>query len=1174
MDGGNSSYEFTALFMFSGIGAGAMGFLDAQVSMQGRKARFRSLGGIDNDRIACKDFERLTGSPSHCVDVATMTAQDLRDFAGEKAPDVVFMSPPCLPGHGEVLTPSGPRRIDSMRANDLVLTHAGRYRRVLKVGTHEYMGGMFGLRLNGTVDTQEFTAEHPIWVRRVVRNVGSGKRRTLGPPKFVPASEVRVGDRVGFPVQPEVPGTARAFVDSLGDPAVVERGGQHEGERYAKPRHEVRSPNVVDLRVHASHASLWFLLGAYLGDGYRRTDRSEVTFCVGARDSELAFHVRSTLRDLDLGHSEDASAGESNIKLRVQARHLWLLAGLFGDGAAEKFIPEPLMGLERGLLDALVNGYRMTDGSESPRRTTPRGQELQARWRIASVSLPLLRGLQRLLLRRGEYGSIHVAWPGGPQTIEGRAVETRPRWELSVRLDAKKRTAHAFDDGAVWIRVRDVVTSHRTERVWNLEVDEDNTFCAPLIATHNCKGFSGLMSPTKAATPKYQAMNQLAVRAVDLLLEAWGDDGPSLILLENVPRIATRGADLVKAVRQRLRKRRYVTHEGTHNCGKIGRLAQSRERFLLVARHTGKCPVFLYQPSEHPLRPCGDVLSTLPLPNDPSAGRLHRLPEISLRTWLRLAAIRPGKDWRDLSTLDGEERPAWARYRVTRWSDTMGAVAGSGTNSAWGVADVRVDGSWHHSVLGVVAASDPFGTITGNGRVYSGAFSFADARLSELPGRDWHHNVLRVTPTTEHTGTITGAGHPSAGLVCVADLAIGRAFRGAFGVASEEKPAATITGEAGASNGANAVADRRLRAPRPRYGMNWRVLNGGEPATCITGTRDVQAGAPSVADDRLADGTAVRFKGRLGMVGWGRPARTILGGPLNWAVGDVRLGADNPNRHRSKFYVSPSDAPARMVTGADRVRSGAPAYADLALRAPAYPRRYGVLDTWAPAEVITTNTAPGGGQGSVADLRLTCNPWKTSGVLGVLSLGQPSYTITSALDLWAGWAAVADPRVPSNPELAVRWFPRSLDAAPMFVPVFAGRGDGSWHRPLTLLERAALQGLPAVFRGAPLWLEGTLSQISEHIGNAVPVGAALAIAGEMLRTLILAATGAFALSSGSGVWVRRRPNGSFPLYVREQLRGASKRVRRRFHPVRAKVKAALAATVVGLVDSPREAVLQ
>lgn len=509
-----------------------------------------------------------------------------------------------------------------------------------------------------------------------------------------------------------------------------------------------------------------------------------------------------------------------------------------------------------------------------------------------------------------------------------------------------------------------------------------------LFLSAPCQGFCGLLSAEKGESPKYQALNELAVISIELVFAAWGEHGPDLIIFENVPRIATRGKALLTRIRKILHAHGYVTHEGSHNCGRIGGLAQSRERFLLVARHARRVPVFLYQPEQHPLRACGEVLGELPLPTDPRAGRLHMLPRVSTRTWLRLAAIRPGHDWRDLSTLDGEVRPAWSRYAIDAWSSPVGAVAGSGTNSAWGVADVRVPGDgWFRSVFGVVPFSEPFGTITGRGDVSTGAF---------------------------------------------------------------------------------ALSDLRLRAP-------------------------------------------------------------------------ANFGC------------------------------------------------YGVFGFDEPSGTMTGNQAPGGGQHSVADLRITCSPWQNAGVLGVLAWSQPSYTITGSLDLWAGFAAVADPRdeeplvaafegvavstldrseartrgrrtapcassggwwvsdprVPSNPRLAVRWQQHDLDDAPPYLPVLAGRGDGSWHRPITLLERARLQGIPAEVDGAPLDLEGTLSQVAKHIGNAVPVGAALAIAGEMLRTLILAATGAFMLSSGSGVWVKRRANGSFPLYLDEQLRKTSKRTRRK-----------------------------
>lgn len=63
--------------------------------------------------------------------------------------------------------------------------------------------------------------------------------------------------------------------------------------------------------------------------------------------------------------------------------------------------------------------------------------------------------------------------------------------------------------------------------------------------------------------------------------------------------------------------------------------------------------------------------------------------------------------------------------------------------------------------------------------------------------------------------------------------------------------------------------------------------------------------------------------------------------------------------------------------------------------------------------------------------------------------------------------------------------------------------DGTWHRPFTTLELAALQGM--VDLEETLELHGTSdSAWRERIGNAVPPPAAQAIAGVMGRTLLLA----------------------------------------------------------------------
>jgi hypothetical protein len=80
--------------------------------------------------------------------------------------------------------------------------------------------------------------------------------------------------------------------------------------------------------------------------------------------------------------------------------------------------------------------------------------------------------------------------------------------------------------------------------------------------------------------------------------------------------------------------------------------------------------------------------------------------------------------------------------------------------------------------------------------------------------------------------------------------------------------------------------------------------------------------------------------------------------------------------------------------------------------------------------------------------------------------------------------------------------------------------DGTWHRPFTTLELAALQSL--VDPEGQLELDGLSDQAwRERIGNAVPSDAAQAIASEMGRTLLLAWSGETFALSAAPVWVRQ-----------------------------------------------------
>lgn len=370
-----------------------------------------------------------------------------------------------------------------------------------------------------------------------------------------------------------------------------------------------------------------------------------------------------------------------------------------------------------------------------------------------------------------------------------------------------------------------------------------------------CKGSSGLLSEKKAKSAKYRKLNGLALTWTRRMLEAWPAHPPKLVLLENVPRVTSRAKGMLKKLRRMLKKAGYVFSDGYHDCGELGGLAQHRRRYLLVARHQDSLPPLLYQPPHKRVRGCGEVLGELPLPEDPVAGSLHRLPRISWLNWVRLALIPAGGDWRDLPGVleQGQaRREKWARHKVAAWDDATGAVAGSGSNGATNVADPRLTCTPRAGAYGVLDPNEPAGAVVGSQRVDNSRAAVADPRPFALPsckpGR--HNNKYKVHGWQDPSGTVIGATRPGSGAPSVADPRPGGWFRGTYGVADWQEPSGTVTGGAGPSKGRFSVADPRVtRAFDAGYGvLHWRAA-----ARTIAGKSAVGCGAYSVADPRIGE---------------------------------------------------------------------------------------------------------------------------------------------------------------------------------------------------------------------------------------------------------------------------------------------------------------------------------
>lgn len=424
-----------------------------------------------------------------------------------------------------------------------------------------------------------------------------------------------------------------------------------------------------------------------------------------------------------------------------------------------------------------------------------------------------------------------------------------------------------------------------------------------------CKGASGLLSERLSRTPKYQALNELTLRCVWLMCEAWKDDPVELIVFENVPRLATRARHLLDQIVQLLRHYGYAVNETTHDCGRIAKrgLAQSRKRFLMVARHTEKVPACLYEPEQHRLLGVGTVLGRMPLPGDVAAGPMHRVPSLQWKTWVRLAFVEAGSDWRSLNKLtveDGYLRdylivPEMHRgvLGVNQWGESCGVVAGASRpgNGAFSVADPRPPAdAAQYQQYGVLKWDDSSGVVTGAKSPGQGTFSVADPRHI---GPEKHSNEFRIVPWREAAGAVTsahGTGH------CVQDPRAVTGFEGAgkYRVTGFEESAGTVIARSDSGQGAYAVADPRPGMRRERgdayltaghYGVvGWDHASGAVSAAAghdngrwsVADPRLPAAGAKLIAVIRALDGT------------WHRPFTTLELAALQSLVDPEQLQID------------------------------------------------------------------------------------------------------------------------------------------------------------------------------------------------------------------------------------------------------------------------------------------
>lgn len=340
----------------------------------------------------------------------------------------------CFPADTSVLTSDGYKSISDIAAGDLVLTHTGVYKRVCEVMESE-ANELISIRATGSMPFK-CTGNHPILTKKRL----SKTEHIFSEPVWEMASNVEWGDLVGIPIPlTETPISYKSLPCESND--------------------------------------FWWMIGRWLGDGWteRPAGRNEKRIMICCNKTSIKY-----LNDI-IKHTsgyfklwiEDA---RTTYKVHIHSDDLYDFLQRFGRYAPNKAIDPETLGIPKKQLEALLDGYFSADGyvtkhGEQSFKTTSKKLALSMMLAIAKVY--------------SKHCGIHYI-RGGVDVIEGRTVTAKEKYTVQFTKDVRPKQRCFCDGQYIWCRVNKVGVEAFDGQVYNLAVEDDNSYTANNITVHNC----------------------------------------------------------------------------------------------------------------------------------------------------------------------------------------------------------------------------------------------------------------------------------------------------------------------------------------------------------------------------------------------------------------------------------------------------------------------------------------------------------------------------------------------------------------------------------------------------------------------------------------------------------------------------------------------------------------
>ncbi|MGB4521231.1 MAG: vitamin B12-dependent ribonucleotide reductase [Candidatus Omnitrophota bacterium] len=407
----------------------------------------------------------------------------------------------CFSPNQIIITKNGPKIISEIKAGDYVLTHQNRFRKVNKVFTRRaneiYSISAYKL----PTSTLKVTAEHPILA---IKN----KDRNNFNQHWISVKDLSIGDYIALAFPKEIIDIDTISVsDFVKDENIMEKKG-YLYEKNKDIRFYIRKDKSVYVqdRNRSGDVSkqvtpiknkigvdkdLMRLFGYYLSEGCVSENRS-LRFVFSLEERNYAEDVLNIVRNkFDIySHVEETNSADRKwISIRFHSKILaQFFINLFGTGYNIKRIPHWMITLavekQKGLLSGMFRGDSCTfkNGNNFSTQLVMCNEQLvYSAWQmLARIGIfPSLNLLSMPKLGRVQPVKCQVSGKEGTKLINEFLEEEFPHNDIEFKREI-------ICEGRIFTPITEITKQGYNGIVYNLEVEEDHSYCANMVAVHNC----------------------------------------------------------------------------------------------------------------------------------------------------------------------------------------------------------------------------------------------------------------------------------------------------------------------------------------------------------------------------------------------------------------------------------------------------------------------------------------------------------------------------------------------------------------------------------------------------------------------------------------------------------------------------------------------------------------